>query len=221
MKETFYFSHDYNTRSDSKIKQLLAKHGMRGYGIFWAIIEDLYNNTNVLPLNYKAIAYDLRTHSSIIESIINEFNLFVIDGENFGSMSVEKRLNQRQEKSQNARKSILSRWNKVKDNTTVLQSYNDSNTIKESKEKKIKVKDIHTVKNFIPPPEQEVIDFAVQNGETIELGKKIYVYYSLANWHDSNGKPVKNWKQKVYVNWLTKNKDKNKDVELKKEALLT
>ena len=50
-KETFYFSHDYNSRNDVKIKKLLSKHGLLGYGIFWAIIEELYNNTNVLPLD--------------------------------------------------------------------------------------------------------------------------------------------------------------------------
>ena len=42
-KETFYFSHDYNARNDIKIKKLILKHGFCGYGIFWAIIEDLYN----------------------------------------------------------------------------------------------------------------------------------------------------------------------------------
>jgi hypothetical protein len=45
---SYYFSHDYNARSDPKIKKLLARHGVAGYGIYWAIIEDLYNNANAL-----------------------------------------------------------------------------------------------------------------------------------------------------------------------------
>ena len=44
-KDTYYFSHDYNCRNDEKIKRLLRKHGMSGYGIFWSIVEDLYNNS--------------------------------------------------------------------------------------------------------------------------------------------------------------------------------
>ena len=44
MKDTFYFPHDYNSRTDEKIKLLIRKHGIEGYGIFWAIVEDLYNN---------------------------------------------------------------------------------------------------------------------------------------------------------------------------------
>jgi hypothetical protein len=76
-KDTYYFSHDFNARNDSKIKKLISRHGIAGYGIFWAIIEDLYNNTNVLPTDYESIAYDLRTDHDTILSIINDFDLFV------------------------------------------------------------------------------------------------------------------------------------------------
>lgn len=104
-KDTYYFSHDYNTRNDSKIKKLLAKHGYLGYGLFWAIVEDLYNNANALPLEYESIAFDLRTNENVIESIINDFDLFCIDKSEFGSTSIERRLNERNEKSVKARES--------------------------------------------------------------------------------------------------------------------
>lgn len=141
-KDTFYFSHDYNARNDSKIKKLLSKHGYLGYGIFWAIIEDLYNNTNVLQLDYDSIAFDLRTDVEIIKSIINDFDLFIIESDCFGSYSIEKRLEERNAKSQKARLSVLKRWNK---DTNVLQMNYDSNTIKESKGKEIKVKEIENI----------------------------------------------------------------------------
>lgn len=137
-KDTFYFSHDYNSRNDSKIKKLLAKYGYEGYGLFWAIIEDLYNNTNVLRLDYDTISFDLRTTPEIIKSIINDFDLFEIDKDSFGSLSVQRRLNERNEKSKKARESILSRWNNKKEDTNVLQTNNDCNTIKERKGKENK-----------------------------------------------------------------------------------
>ena len=56
-KDTFYFSHDYNSRNDEKIKSLLRKHGMQGYGLFWALIEDLYNNANALRTDSEGIEY--------------------------------------------------------------------------------------------------------------------------------------------------------------------
>ncbi|MBL0317478.1 MAG: DUF4373 domain-containing protein [Flavobacteriales bacterium] len=103
MKETYYFSHDYNARSDIKIKKLIAKHGMVGYGVFWAIVEDLYNNANALPSDYESIAFDIRSESDLVKSVVNDFDLFVIDGNTFGSSSVERRLNERNAKSESAR----------------------------------------------------------------------------------------------------------------------
>jgi hypothetical protein len=138
-KDTFYFSHDYNVRNDIKIKKLINKHGFLGYGLFWAIIEDLYNNTNVLPMDYECIAFDLRTEPDVIKSIINDFDLFVIEDDTFGSLSVERRLTERNEKSVKARESVLKRWNKTKKDTNVLQTNYDSNTIKESKVKESKI----------------------------------------------------------------------------------
>lgn len=137
-EDTFYFSHDYNARNDSKIKRLLSKHGYLGYGLFWAIIEDLYNNANALPTDYDSIAFDLRTDSETIKSIINDFDLFIIEVSEFGSKSVERRLNERNAKSAKARQSALDRWNKSDRNANALPSLSDSNAIKEKKEKEKK-----------------------------------------------------------------------------------
>ena len=109
-KDTFYFSHDYNVRSDIKIKKLIIKHGYLGYGLFWAILEDLYSNQNSLPIDYDCIAFDLRTDTDTVKSIINDFDLFVFNNGSFGSLSAERRLKEREEKSNRARKNILKRW---------------------------------------------------------------------------------------------------------------
>jgi hypothetical protein len=141
-KDTFYFSHDYNTRNDQKIKKLMSKHGYLGYGIFWAIVEDLYNNANALHLDYDSIAFDLRTTTELVESIINDFELFVINGDTFGSLSIQKRLDERDLKSKKARESARYRWDKENDNANALQPESDANAIKESKGKESKGKDI-------------------------------------------------------------------------------
>lgn len=137
-KDTFYFSHDYNARNDEKIKRLIRKHGMQGYGVFWAIIEDLYNNANALRMDYDGIAYDLRSDSDIVRSVINDFDLFVFNGDFFGSKSVQERLEQRNIKSESARKSASYRWN----NANAMQTQSEGNAIKERKGKEIKGKEI-------------------------------------------------------------------------------
>jgi hypothetical protein len=137
-KETFYFSHDYNSRTDSKVKSLLKKFGMVGYGIYWSVIEDLYNNANALPTHYDSIAYDLRTQPDKVKSIINDFGLFVIDGETFGSLSVQRRLDERNEKSKKASDNARKRWDK---DANAMPSHSDRNAIKESKVKEKKIKE--------------------------------------------------------------------------------
>ena len=137
-KDTFYFSHDYNARNDEKIKRLIRKHGMQGYGVFWSIVEDLYNNANALRTDYEGIAYDLRSDSDLVASVVNDFDLFIFNGDYFGSNSVEERLEQRNDKSAKARKSASYRW----DNANALQTQSDSNAKKERKGKEIKGKEI-------------------------------------------------------------------------------
>ena len=41
--ETYYFSHDSNAITDTKILNMRADYGIEGYGLYWAIIEMLRN----------------------------------------------------------------------------------------------------------------------------------------------------------------------------------
>ena len=152
MKETFYFPHDYNAMQDEKIKMLIRKHGMEGYGIFWGIVEMLYNNANALRTDYEGIAYDMRTNSDKIESIIIDFELFVVDGDLFGSESIERRLNERKEKSRKAKESASYRWN----NANALRTECDGNAIKEKKVKEKKEKKEIKVNDITVSPETKI-----------------------------------------------------------------
>ena len=59
-------------------------------------------------------------------------------------------------------------------------------------------------KIFTPPSESEVIDYFLSNGQPAEDGKRAYQYYDAGNWIDSQGSPVRNWKQKMIANWFKK-----------------
>lgn len=162
MKETFYFSHDYNARSDDKIKKLIRKHNLLGYGAYWAIIEDLYNNANALQTDYEGIAFDLRTNEQLVESIIQDFDLFIIKDNTFYSESVNRRLDDRAEKSANARKAAEIRWEKQRQlDANALQTQSNGNAIKESKETKesILLKDISS-----PPDGVDILHFYIAKG---------------------------------------------------------
>ena len=99
-ENTFYFSHDYNTRSDMKIQRLITKKGYLGYGLFWELIENLYNNENALSLEYDVIEFDLRKDEDNIKCLINDFDLFIIKDGYFFSNSFQIILDERNLKSQ-------------------------------------------------------------------------------------------------------------------------
>jgi len=132
MKDSYYFSHDYNARNDPKLQELLMELGMEGVGIFWCLVEMMYEEGGKLRLDKcDSYAFALRTDTNVLRKIINV--CFESNETHFWSVSVADRLKKRAEKSKKARASIMARWH-GKD-TNVLRTYYDSNTIKERKGK--------------------------------------------------------------------------------------
>jgi hypothetical protein len=115
---------------------------MLGYGVYWAIIEDLYQNANAMQTDYDCIAFDLRVQSDMVKSIINDTKLFVVQDGFFGSLSVQRRLDERDAKSKKARESASYRWNKSDTDANAMRTQCDGNAIKEKKEKEKKKKNI-------------------------------------------------------------------------------
>jgi len=123
MKDTYYFSHDSNARSDPKILALRSVYGIEGYGRFWILIEMLREQSDFrLKLNSsyvrKAIAKELECDEDdamqFIRDCIEEFELFETDGEYFWSNSLLRRMEIKKEKSEKARQAAQARWEKKK-----------------------------------------------------------------------------------------------------------
>ena len=213
-KDTFYFSHDYNARNDEKIKMLIRKHGMVGYGVFWAIVEDLYNNANALRTDYEGIAYDFRVDVSLIESIIKDFDLFVFEADTFGSLSVQKRIDERDSKSVKARESAHKRWT----NANAMQSQCEGNAIKESKGKEIKEKKVIKVKD-IPILFRDIIYNDIEVFSSSFLGTQYeganfnFYYEKVKNWSDSKNNKKVDWIATA-KNWMADDMANNKFIDI-------
>jgi hypothetical protein len=82
-------------------------------------------------------------------------------------------------------------------------AHTDTDTDTDTYKKKSK-----RTKKFIPPTEGEVQEYFVENGYTAELAKTAFLYYEDGEppWHDSSGKPVRSWKQKMRGVWFKKDK---------------
>jgi hypothetical protein len=127
--------------------------------------------------------------------------------------------------SQKRKEAVTQRWNKLKDSklkelqdntieiqndtneiqtdTSVLQ--NDTNEIQNDTEKR-RVEESRVDKRksilFIKPSVNEVIAYFEEKGYKKEIAEKAFNYYDSADWKDSKGNKVKNWKQKMNGNWF-------------------
>lgn len=102
----FYFQHDLNSRADQKVVRMIRKDGWAAYGLYWALIEMLYENGGKIGNDYEHLAYDLRADFKLVKSICEESELFYRTGAtSFGSRSVDRRLQERRERSKKAAES--------------------------------------------------------------------------------------------------------------------
>lgn len=125
-----YFSHDYHARNDQKLETLLMKEGLAGLGLYWCIVEMLYEDKGYIMLSQcERIAYALRTQEDIVKRIVTG-ELFKNDGVRFWSTSVLNRLKMRAEKSHKAMASAKIRWN-----ANAMRTQCDGNAIKVKKSK--------------------------------------------------------------------------------------
>ena len=86
--KAIYFPHFTNTLLDDKISKLrrkLDKDALSGYAIYFILLERLSTKTNY-ELEYTNdflddLAYELRCDPGLIKKVIEDFDLFVIDGD--------------------------------------------------------------------------------------------------------------------------------------------
>ena len=164
MKDTYYFSHDYNPTSDPKIQALIGEHGAVGYGLYWRIVEMLHEEgTHKLPCKkyiYLALAkqmsLDVDTVELVIKCCIELCELFNSDGIMFWSERVLRNIGKRNEistkRSEAGKRSAELRKSLASDeqNSTNVEQVSTSvqqNSTKERKVKEIKVKENKENKN--------------------------------------------------------------------------
>lgn len=68
----------------------------------------------------------------------------------------------------------------------------------------------HKPRKFKPPTLLEITEYCASRNNMVDP-KKFYDYFSAGDWMDSEGKPVKNWKQKI-ITWEGRGKNGSKPV---------
>ncbi|MBT9175595.1 MAG: hypothetical protein DDT22_01275 [candidate division WS2 bacterium] len=122
----YYFSHDSNARNDEKILMLRSKHGWEGYGLFWALIEMMFEakETCLSHNKVEGIAMSFNIDITLLQSVINTAiteGLFESNKDKFWSNSLRERKSRfyelREKRSQAGKKGMETRWKKPIDNT--------------------------------------------------------------------------------------------------------
>jgi hypothetical protein len=135
MKEAYYFPHDANARTDAKILELRAEMGWEGYGLWWALVEQMreagdYKLSNTLIGGLAmglAIPKDkLRTMLDLCISV----GLLKVEGECFYSPSLRRRLvaldNKRLARVESARNAAEKRWQSA-GNADAMRTHSEGN----------------------------------------------------------------------------------------------
>jgi hypothetical protein len=208
-----YFSHDTKARSDSKLVSLAMRQGMEGLGVYWCIVEMLYENEGrIMRTECERIAYELRTHSDCVNSVIYGHELFQWDDLYFWSNSVLNRLKTITEKSDKARQSASKRW----ENANAMRTQCEGNAIKEKESKVNKtilgLPEPKSVKRFVPPTAQEVKAYMQEQGMD-DLSEKWLAFYESKGWQIGRNK-MKDWKAAVRT-WKSNYKDKGPQTTVK------
>jgi hypothetical protein len=206
MKQEF-FSHDLHGRNDGKLQRVLMKHGLKGIGAFWCIVEMLYENEGVLMrTECERIAFELRVDCDFISSMIDDFELFQNDGDVFYSKSVLTRLETINAKRDKAKKSAEIRWGYA----NALRTQSDGNAVKESKEKKIIDIEKDKTTRFVKPNRDDVRKYMIEL-DMSDLSQRFVDYYESNGWRVGKN-PMKDWKACVRT-WKQQNNEKPKTTE--------
>lgn len=145
MKDTYYFSHDYNPTSDPKVQALIGEYGAIGYGIYWRIVEMLHEDElhklQCKKFIYIALAKQMLTSVEQVESIIKNcidiYELFKSDNDFFWSERVMRNINKRTELS-NKRSKAGKMSAEMRKNSTNVEHVSTSVQQNPTKERKVK-----------------------------------------------------------------------------------
>jgi hypothetical protein len=164
---------------------VLFKHILRYVNDKDPVIDNLLVEIAFEPIKQQ-LKRDLRKYESIVKN-----------RKIAGLASAEKRKQKQQ---------VSTRVNKCQQtstNSTDIDNDNDNDivTVIDTDKKKRKCKP------FVIPLKEEVRQFFDENGYDPDFGETRWQYYNDANWFDSHGSPVLNWKQKMRSVWF---KDEHK-----------
>ncbi len=100
-KESYWFSHDCNARSDAKIIAMMQAYGIEGYGRWWVLLERLrkeaaYQYNISTKFAYNVLAQELQCSNedaqTFVTACVEEYELLQTDGKFIWSKGLCERM---------------------------------------------------------------------------------------------------------------------------------
>lgn len=102
-----YFSHDMYPQKDKSIVMLMEELGYEGYGLYWRIVEFMHQNE--LKVGEERLIAG-KAYVEKVKSILNDFDLFRIEDEQYISDRILRNLAEQKEKMETKSKAAKTRW---------------------------------------------------------------------------------------------------------------
>lgn len=123
MKNDQYFPHYVNTRNDVRIMKLIDGEGATGYAMYWAILEYLRTQDHYIGWTtaIKNIGRFIRVRNDKALRVLNDYGLFVVEGDSFYSVDLIKSMQPLERKRAQREKGVKS--SKKEENTSGDDDY--------------------------------------------------------------------------------------------------
>ena len=230
-KNAYYFPHDMDAVSDPKLQAVLRLKGMEGIGAYWCLLERLYRQDGVLYVSeIPAMAWGLHTSEELLRSVISDFGLFDIDGDEVTSRSASARLAERRAKLEQKRAAASKGGKRTQSKRIAVLSQTDSESkadaqadaqasasadaqVRKGKERKGKDKEDksssiskESIKKFVKPTVEEVAEYIREKGYNVDA-EQFVNFYESKGWKVGTT-PMKSWTAAV-ATWQKRNSNGN------------
>lgn len=193
-----YFRHDYNARNDIKLQSVITKYGAVGIGVYWIIVEMLYQNGGELPLDIaRNISVAYFTDFKVVESVINDFDLFENDGNVFWSVRIRQAIDNTKKVSDARKAASRQRWSRKQEKPENPESRKTASHPPAKEELSLFAQPEEQKKRtyFKPPTVEEVAAYVKENGYSIDA-EQFVAFYESKGWMVGKNKMQK-WKSAV------------------------
>lgn len=210
-----YFKHDSDARTDAKIKKVMLKYGLTGYGLYFFVLEliaqnvEKHNLTFELEHDSELIAADTGLHADVVQEMMTYFVRLKLFAQDQGIISCPKLATRTDDYTQKVMRSLGNVRTLSGDSPDTLRI---KSGLKEEKRREEKRRD---KPNFVRPTLNQIGDYCKERNNNIDP-ERFFDYHEANGWTVSGGRKMKCWKATIR-NW--ERMDKHKEVDNEFEGI--